>query len=289
MSTYAPAVEPDEAAATDQPADPQDGEQSTPETLTPAEAKALRAELRAEKRAREAAEKLADERKATKEFWERRGQVLEQAPRHAPPAPPADPLEELDLLTLLTEEKDPARIKTTFNKIVKAQIAAELQRGNYVSRQEAEGYVAQMVNSASAFNQLLTDFPGLKDPKGEFFAETQKQLAALGNDPAMYGAPQGVLERMAAQQAEIALTRAGKTQLATDPEEERYERVARQRGGSRGRGQVADEVTLSLAEKDMARKLGIDEKRYLARKREMAQPGAVGPALTADRMMRELG
>lgn len=290
MSTPYEALEPQQADAAALP-DQTDGAEATDQpTPTPAELKALKAELRAEKRAREAAEKLADERKTVKEFWERRGQAAEAAPRQVPAAiEQADPLDDFDWLNTLTNESDPAKIKTNIAKAVKAQIAAELKRGNYVSREEAEGYVQQMVSSASAFNQLLADFPGLKDPQGEFFAETQKQLAALGSDPRMYGAPQGVLERMAAQQAEIALARAGKSAPAADPETDRYDRVARQRGGSPGRGQAAADTTLNAAEKAMAAKLGIPEAKYLARKREMMAPGAVGPALMADRMARELG
>ena len=290
MSTPYEALDPIEDSATALPDQTEGAEATNQPTPTPAELKALKAELRAEKRAREAAEKLADERKTVKEFWERRGQAAEAVPRQVPAAiEQADPLDDFDWLNTLTNESDPAKIKQNIAKAVKAQIAAELKRGNYVSREEAEGYVQQMVTSASAFNKLIADFPGLRDSASEFFAETQKQLATLGNDPSLNGTPQAALERMAAQQAEIALARAGKAVPAQSTEDDRYDRVARQRGGSPGRGQATADTTLNAAEKAMAAKLGIPEAKYLARKREMMAPGAVGPALMADRMAREFG
>jgi len=272
-----PAAAPDEAVTT-----PLDEPQDTAEPT----ADELKAQLREEKTRREAAEALAEERKVTREFIERRereGRPLRQ--QKPPPAADPDPLDDLDLLTLLTEEKDPARIKQVFAKAVKSQIATEMKRGNYVSREEAESYVANMIGAATEINRLVADFPQLSDPKSEFFAETQKQLGALANDPTYYGAPDNVLQRLAAQQAKLTLLEAGK--LNTESSDDRYERIANQRGGSRGRGQASSEVGLSSAEKDMARKLGVAEKDYLAQKKALLQPGALGPAMTADRMMRE--
>ena len=252
--------------------------EETPEQ-TPAE---LKAELREAKAAQQAAEALAEERRATVEFWqerEKKGKVVPKTPPAQTPDP--EPLDELDLLTLLTEEKDPARIKATFAKAVKSQIAAELKRGNYVSREEAEGYVAGMIESATTMNRLVADFPDLAKPKSEFFAETQKQLAALENDPTMKGTPLAAMERMAAQQAKLALIEAGK--LGNEADDDRYERIANQRGGSRGRSKPADDGSLTAAEKQAAARYGLTEAQYLEGKKHTNY----GPALTVERMMRD--
>lgn len=278
MSKTAPVVDPsDETTAP--LVDPEQGGQQEP---SPED---LKRELREEKRAREAAEKLSAELKAKDEFWEKRLKAAERQPKTpqvTQKAEPPDPLDEFDWLKTLTEETDPARIRASIAKTVKAQIAAELKRGNYVSREEAEGYVAQMIEGATAMNSLVRDFPGLADPKSEFFQETQRQLAQLEADPSVKGTPQTALERMAAQQAEIVLLRAGKGSKA-ESEDERIARILAQKGLSGIRGAVSDgDDGLSADERRAiagfrAAGFDIDEKSY----REERKRANVGPRLQA--------
>lgn len=261
------------------PLDPEPDEEQKPQEPTPQE---LKAQLREEKLAREAAETLNKELKARDEVWERR--LAKTTPKASPRAetPEPDPLDELDLLTLLTEEKDPARIKQIFAKTVKAQIAAELKRGNFISREEAEKYTAQIIEGATATNRLVQEFPQLADPKSEFFQETQKQIGIMSDDPAYKGVPETTLFRMAALQAEVGLSRAGKLSKA-ESEEDRIARILAQKGLGGGRG-VATEDDGGLTAEERRTIAGykaagfdIDEKSY----REERKRANVGPRLAA--------
>lgn len=260
--------------------DPEEGEEQTPEP-TPQE---LKAQLREEKRARGAADALAAERLATLEFWKKREEREAKRPSPAPiPAAPAepDPLAELDLLALLTEAPNPDQVKQVFTKSVKQQIARELNSGNYVSKADMENYISQIVSGANDMSKLVADFPDLGDPKSEFFVETQKQIAEMQSDPSNQQVPHAKLYRMAALEVKAAMIDAGK--YNKEPAEDRYERIANQRGGSRGKPQPTSGTSLSADQKAMAAKFGLSEKQYL----EGVKQTRLGPGLTADQIAKE--
>lgn len=262
------------------PLDPEEGgeEQAAPEP-TPQE---LKAQLREEKRAREAADALAAERLATVEFWKKREERAAAAiPPPAPATPEPDPLADLDLLKLLTEAQNPDEVKQVFTKTVKQQMARELRNGNYVSKADMEAYIGQIVNGANDMSKLVADFPDLGNPQSEFFAETQKQIAAMQSDPSNQSVPTAKLYRMAALETKAAMVDAGK--YGKEPAEDRYERIANQRGGSRGHQKADSGTSLSSDQKLMAAKFGLTEKQYL----EGLKQTRLGPGLTADQIAKE--
>lgn len=266
----------DDASVRDESADDAvDAKQPTVEDLQ-AQIRAKDAEIAAEKR-------LTSELQARDEVWARRMEQGKSAPKVTKPAPAddPDPLESFDWLTTLTDEKNPEAINKKVAKAVKESAQRLIKQGGYVSREELDQTINNLVQNVTAVSALVDEFPDLKDKGSPLYSEQQKQLERLEADPAYAGVPPSVLPRLAALEAERAVAKSGKQQPARETEEQRLERIERQRGpdgryAAGGGEPELDRGDLALLKRYGAA-YGVDAKALKQSKKDFQ----VGPRLAA--------
>ena len=242
----------------------------------------LKAELAAKDKALSdqklaAAEQLRKETQARDEFWAKR-QASPPTQKTTPESDDADPLDELDWLNTLVKEEDAGKIRNIINKRISASMDYRLKKGGYVRAEEVDAKINALIDSVTQMQKLTSEFPEMQTDK-DFAAEVSKQIGLLEKDPMYANVPDSVLHRAAALQAKLTVGKTEKEDEAGD----RYERIARQQGG-RGRGTQESTGGLSVAEKEMAAKIGVSEKAYL----EQRQRLQLGPAMQASRAAREM-
>lgn len=263
---------PDESPDTDTPdADKPEDKQPTVADM----------QVKLEQQRAEAAERVTAEIKARDEFWAKRQGPPTAANRAAvrEPDPEPDPVEAIKWLDLFSDEKDPAVIDRRIAKAIDSKIKQEIKRGDLVSRAEVDERAQQLVTDLLSLSQLQSDFPELSDKA--FATAVGAEVQRLSDDPDYEKLPAQKLQRLAAQSVKLQMISEGKLKPSNqrETEDERRERIERQRGGSGGRTGEPETVELNADERYLIQRwgdnFGVDEKTFKQHKREME----VGPGL----------
>lgn len=217
-----------------------------------------------EKTIAELREQVAESQR-TAQFWAERAQTP-AAPAQAPAAP--EPEEEIDVLEAITTEG-----ATGFDRLA--------EKRGFIKRTEVEQLIdsrATAIQTAHAQEQQLLDqYPELKNRQSDFFKATASHYGALVKS----GTPATTAMGIAANMAELEFMRSGKLKTpdgggAGSREADRLARIAAQ-GGSAGprrpSGAETDDDSLTAEQKHIAQMMGITEEAYLKRAKAGVQMG----------------
>lgn len=192
------------------------------------------------------------ESQRTSEFWANKAKA-------GTPAPAVAPAE---------EEDDVLEAITTGG--AKGFDALAQKRG-FIRKSEVEALIDSKASALTKEQELISEFPDLKNKKSEFFKDT---AVAYGN-LLKQGTPAVVAMELAAQQTELAHMRAGKIKApgavltATEKEATRLKRVAAQSGaGSGARPSAAaedDDEGLTDEQKRVCDAMGVSYESYAKR------------------------
>lgn len=196
----------------------------------------------------------------TAQFWADRAKTPAQ-PVAAHPAPVAEE-DEPDVLEALTQGG------------AKGFDALAVKRG-FARKSDVESMIDAKASAFTREQQLMDEYPDLKNKNSDFFKATAANYGALITQ----GTPATVAMEMAARQTELAMLRAGKSKPgapaaggADDKEAKRLARIAAQSGGSGGRGRPAiaspddeDDTELTPEQKHIADAMGVSHEAYAKR------------------------
>lgn len=146
-----------------------------------------------------------------------------------------------------------------------------LAKRGFVRRDEAERMVNTRAAQFSTENDLMTEYPDLRNKQSEFFRSTAQFFGELKAQ----GVPEATAMRMAAERAELAGIKAGKVKTpAQRTEDTRQSRIKAQAGdrnaphtpeGSEGDDELTDN------ERRICAAMGITEEAYKARAQKGVQ------------------
>jgi hypothetical protein len=193
------------------------------------------------------------EHQRSSQYWAEKARAGAQA------APAAAAEEEPDVLEAITTGG------------AKGFDALAKKRG-FIQRDEVETLINQRAASLTEEQQLMQDYPDLKNKTSDFFKATAGNYGRLVKD----GVPQHVAMGQAARATELEFLKAGKLKLpaaiaadtAAEKEEKRLARIAAQTGDKGRRGAAAEEDVdeeLSPQQKHMCAAMGISEEAYKKR------------------------
>lgn len=223
----------------------------------------------------EAAERRAAAAEQDREAWFNRYQQAAQQPKElAAPAPVIEPEddEDFDYLDATANGKSrdiDNRIEKRAARIAKQIVKETLEKGGFVSREDAQQIAVQQAESIRESAQLVQEYPDLTIEGTALRAEAQKQLSILEQDPDYMRLSPIKQARIAAERAQIELYRTGRmANTPPDPNAERQQRIRAQQGNFTNYNAPAQEreSELTPGEKQMAKIFGVSEKNYIVSK-----------------------
>lgn len=147
------------------------------------------------------------------------------------------------------------------------------EKRGFIKRGEVEALINDRATTLTKEQQLISDYPDLKNKKSEFFLATAANYGRLVTD----GMPQKLAMEQAARATELEFIRTGKIKLpsavaeetAAKKESDRLARIAAQSGTS-GRRSAApaegeDDEELTPEQKHLCAAMGITEEAYKKR------------------------
>ena len=195
------------------------------------------------------------EQTRTAQFWADKARAASNGNGHAPAAPAAE------------EEPDVLEAITTGGAKGFDELAAK--RG-FVRKTEVERMIDAKANQVTREQQLMTEYPDLKNKNSEFFKGTAVRYGQLVTE----GMAQHLAMETAARETELNFLRSGKMKLPgaeptkAEKEAERLRRIDAQ-GGEGGRRRPAaaaeDDEELTAEQKHIADAMGISHEAYMKR------------------------
>lgn len=174
------------------------------------------------------------------------------------PAKPAEAEDDTDVLETIT------------TKGAKGFDELASKRG-FIRKDEVNELINQRASVLTREQELIGQYPDLKNKNSDFFKATALHYGALVKD----GTPQHIAMGLAAEKAELEGIRSGKIKLpGAEPTKEEKEtarlaRIAAQSGEGGGRRPAAadpdDDGELTPEQKHIARSMGISEEAYAKR------------------------
>jgi hypothetical protein len=189
----------------------------------------------------------------TSQYW------ADKAKAGTPAAPPA-----------AAEEEEPDVLEAITTGGAKGFDALASKRG-FIRKSEVEALIDSKASSLTKEQELIAEYPDLKNKKSDFFKDTAVEYGNLIKQ----GTPAVVAMEMAAQRAELAHMRAGKIKppgsVPTPAEKEatRLKRVAAQAGAGSGARPAAatedDDEGLTPEQIRVADAMGVSHEAYAKR------------------------
>jgi hypothetical protein len=216
------------------------------------------AELDALKRQVEDFKNQAEEFKNTAQYWHDEAKRKPAAAAVATATPAAD--DDTDLLEVLTTKGTKGLLEV-------------IKKHGFVSKDEAQSMVNTKADSIAREQELLGDYPDLKNRNSEFFKDTAKAYGTLVNS----GVPANMAMELAAKQTHLEHIQTGKLkskpmQTADDAAAKEQRRVARiaAQSGDRGAAPTPEDAEendeLSPGEKRICAEMGVSEDAYKKRR-----------------------